>query len=136
MKKLAIVYITSLLCLLSLPAAADKFDGTVPMLCASIEANACAVGGECLGGLPEEINAPQFARIDVNKKLINVKRSAGEKQTTKIQSVKRMDGKLILQGVENGRGWSITISETTGKMTAAAASDEVAFMLFGACTNL
>jgi hypothetical protein len=41
---------------------------------------------------------------------------------------------MILQGIEDGRGWSIIISEDTGKMTATASQDDVGFVIFGACT--
>ena len=47
-----------------------------------------------------------------------------------------MEGNIILQGVENGRGWSIVISEETGKMSATVAGDEIGFIVFGACTPL
>ena len=39
----------------------------------------------------------------------------------------------ILQGVEF-RGWTITVSEITGKMVLSAAGDAEGFVLFGACT--
>lgn len=45
-----------------------------------------------------------------------------------------MDGRLILQGSQNGRGWSLVISETSGKMNVAAADDGAVFVVFGGCT--
>ena len=43
-------------------------------------------------------------------------------------------GELILQGVENGLGWSLMINESDGQMTLTAAGDRLAFVVFGACT--
>jgi hypothetical protein len=43
-----------------------------------------------------------------------------------------MDGKIFLQGIEL-RGWSIVISEQTGKMSLTASGDDEAFVLFGVC---
>jgi hypothetical protein len=48
---------------------------------------------------------------------------------------------LILQGVEegvegvdDGLGWSMTISKETGKLVLAASGDRKAYVVFGACT--
>jgi hypothetical protein len=47
--------------------------------------------------------------------------------------MERMDGKLILQGVQNGKAWSMVITEATGKMTLTASDDQAGFVIFGAC---
>jgi hypothetical protein len=51
-----------------------------------------------------------------------------------------LDGKLILQGAEDGienvrdgLGWTAAISEETGKFILTASGEEVAFVVFGAC---
>ncbi len=51
-----------------------------------------------------------------------------------------VDGKLILQGAEDGYqsvrdglGWTITIAEDTGRVVMTASGDKVAFVVFGAC---
>ncbi len=50
-----------------------------------------------------------------------------------------MDGKLILQGAEDGYekmrdglGWTMAISEATGQVVLTAAGEGVAFVIFGA----
>ena len=55
---------------------------------------------------------------------------------TVIGSSTRNEGELLLQGVENGRGWSMAITEATGRMVISVAGDEIAFVVFGACTGL
>ena len=47
----------------------------------------------------------------------------------------RLDGKLVLYGGENGRGWAATVAEDTGRMSAGIVTDEYAFTLFGTCTE-
>jgi hypothetical protein len=42
---------------------------------------------------------------------------------------------LILQGVENGKGWTLSINETTGKMVLTVSGDEEGFVAFGVCTQ-
>jgi hypothetical protein len=60
----------------------------------------------------------------------------GEKRATAIKNRQQLDGMLILQGTENGRGWSMAINEKSGEMTLAVAGDQVGFVVFGACMRL
>ena len=46
-----------------------------------------------------------------------------------------LNGRLVLQGGENGRGWSATIDEANGVMSAAVVDEDHTFSLFGACTT-
>jgi hypothetical protein len=41
---------------------------------------------------------------------------------------------LVIQGFENSRAFSATISEKSGKLVGAIAADEAGYLLFGACT--
>jgi hypothetical protein len=43
---------------------------------------------------------------------------------------------MILQGVENGHGWSMSIDQKTGRITTTVSGEEVGFMVFGACTTI
>jgi len=47
--------------------------------------------------------------------------------------VLRLDGRLILQGSENGRSWTATIAEDTGKISMAVADRDHVFAIFGSC---
>jgi hypothetical protein len=42
---------------------------------------------------------------------------------------------MVLQGSENGRGWTMVISEETGKVSATVSDDQVGFVIFGASTK-
>ena len=42
---------------------------------------------------------------------------------------------LVLQGVENGRGWDMAINTRTGRMSASGVGDAVSFLAFGTCTT-
>lgn len=53
-----------------------------------------------------------------------------------IKNFARIDGGIIMQGVQADCGWTIRISEETGKMSASVAGEQVGFILFGACTAL
>jgi hypothetical protein len=116
-----------------LPVTAGDFDGSKPLLCAVTEALECGPDGECRRESAEEVNIPQFLRIDFKKKTISGTLESGEVRTAKIENMARSDGKLILQGVQNGKGWSMVITEATGKMTVTASDDRAGFVVFGAC---
>ena len=51
-----------------------------------------------------------------------------------IKNVERANGKTILQGAQAERGWTLTIAEDTGKMSATVSTDGEGFIVFGACT--
>ena len=120
----------------STAANAEGLDGSRPLICASIEAYDCGPGEECLRGTAESIDAPQLMRLDFEPTLARATRANGEERTAKIESLTRVEGKLILQGVQSGLGWSMTIAQENGAMALTAAGDRTAFVIFGACTPL
>lgn len=144
MNKLKLMVLVLLgICLAPYTAAAGDFDGSQPLLCASMDIIECDAGGECFQVTAESINAPQFLRIDFKKKNIRAKRTSKDERTTMIERMERVDGKLIVQGAEDGiegvrdgLGWTLAIAEETGKMVLTGSGDEVAFVVFGACTPL
>ena len=101
-----------------LQLAAAQFDGSAPLLCAVIEVIECDAGGDCLEIPAEMARIPHFLVINFADKTISATEESGREETTAIQNVQRIGGKLILQGAENGRGWSIVISEDSGRMSA------------------
>ena len=117
-------------------ATPSKFDGSRPVLCASVDTVECDPTGECMQGTALSVNVPQFFRINFEDRSIQGTRPDGTDVTTKIMSRTADTGQLILQGVENGRGWSMAIEAETGRMTLTASAREAGFMVFGACTIL
>src|SRR5262249_25053876 len=79
-------------------------------------------------GLPEEIGAPAFMRIDVPNKAV-----IGPKRTSPILLADKSDTQLMLQGSEFGYGWIIVVDQETGRMTLTLANRENVFVLFGPC---
>ena len=72
--------------------------------------------------------------IDFSKKVIRSTDESGHKGTSAIKSMERTEKQIILQGIENHRGWSIAIDRETGALKAASSGKDVNFMFFGACT--
>jgi hypothetical protein len=117
------------------PAAAGAaLDGSGPLLCAINTIMECDGTGQCqrLTAL-QHPDFPSFLRVNVSERQITDGQRSGRK--TEIRSAARIDGRLILQGGENGRGWSATIAEDTGRMAAGVVADDFSFALFGACTT-
>lgn len=142
MKKMKIFgLITALTGLISLPAMAGDFDGSKPLICALMDLIECDAGSNCQSKTAEELGLPQFFRINFVEKQISGTQSGGSGKSTPIENLKHIDGKLIIQGaqdgvedVRDGVGWSLAIAEETGKLVLTASGDEVGFVVFGACT--
>jgi len=113
----------------STTAIAGDFDGSKPLICAPVQAMECYAGEECKMGLPEAVGAPAFMRIDFNQR-----RVVGPKRSSAIDSVTADEHQLLLQGVELGHAWSMSLNHGTGKMILSLVGKDVAFVLFGSCT--
>jgi hypothetical protein len=120
---------------------AGDFDGRQNLICAAMDVNECLPGGECKRMTALEVNFPDFIRINFKDKAIRTEQSGGEKLKTTIERMETVDGKIIIQGAEDGRedtkdglGWTVAIDEENGKMVLSASGTDVAFVVFGACT--
>lgn len=127
----------SFLTLASGTAAAANFDGTQPLVCASIYATECvAETQQCSSGAPWMINFPVFTEIDFKAKTLSTTRHHEVDRVSKIEEVQRMpSGYLSIQGKDGDYSWSAMISEETGAMTLSVAGAEIGFIVFGACTT-
>jgi hypothetical protein len=121
------------LTLVPLRAGAASLDGSTPFLCAISTVMECDGTGQCdRHTAPQHRDFPSFLRVNVAQRLITDARNVGRR--AEITSWRRLDGRLILYGGENARGWSATIAEDTARMSAGLVADEFTFALFGACT--
>ena len=131
----------TIICMFSVPAIAGNFDGSKELLCAVMDIMECIPGGKCQEVTAEEVGIPNFLRIDINEKKLSATFGNGSKKNSAIKNIEKIDGKVILQGAEDGiegirdgLGWSLAIDEENGKMVLTASGDAVAFVMFGACT--
>ncbi len=117
------------LTLLATSGLAADFDGSKPLLCATQAALDCARGDDCAAGLPEEIGAPSFMRIDLAKKSV-----IGPQNTTEILLQDKSGKQLLLQGRESGFGWTIVVDQQSGELTVTLTNRNGAYVLYGACS--
>ena len=111
-------------------AAAGPYDGSRPLLCGVTAILECAASGQCERHIADDESAPAVLRFDVAGQTV----TTGAARRSPLKSVARLDGQLILQGGENGRGWSATIHEDSGRMAVAIVDNDYTFSLFGACS--
>jgi hypothetical protein len=122
-----------LFCAVTQPALAADFDGSRPLVCAMIEAFECGLDTGCESGTPESNGLSRFLRIDFDKKEVYTTKQA-QAQASKIEKMERAGGVVLLSGTQNGRGWNLSLTEATGYLVLTVAGDQVAFVVFGACT--
>ena len=128
-------FIMIVCCLSVMPsmAAAATYDGSAPLLCAALTIQECANDtGECHRRTAEEVNIPQFIKVDVAQKTITS--TGSDTRQSPIQVLGHLQDRLLMQGGRGPRGWSMVIAKETGKLSASVVTDEVGFIIFGACT--
>jgi hypothetical protein len=116
------------------PVTADMLKDATRMLCAPGPVFHCVADGGCNSELPEDENVPDFIEVDLKRKTLATTRASGEDRSTPIQGQSREAGYIYLQGVENGRSFSMVISENTGELTFTVATDGETATMFGDCT--
>ena len=124
---------------ITLPALSAGFDGSKTLLCATQYVSQCDAGVDCVNVFPASVNVPDFFVVNTADKLIG---NLTDDRTTPVERVEHLDGKLILQGaddgieeVRDGLAWSMAINEDTGKLVLSAAGDGFAMVIFGACAQ-
>ena len=123
--------LAALLCLAAATMAqASDFDGSKPLICATVEAVDCSPGIPCTRGLPDDVGAPAFMRIDFKKKQIS-----GPHRVTEIRFMEKDKDQLLMQGTELGFAWTVVI-DAAGRMSIALTDRTAAITLFGSCTPL
>ncbi len=122
---------------------AGDFDGTRPLLISVIRVVECTPDGTCREVTPASVELSQFLKIDFTNKTIRPAATDDKTPATTIERQEVVDGKLILQGAEDGYekmrdglGWTMAISEESGQVVLTASGDQVAFVVFGAALPL
>lgn len=118
-------------------ASASGMDASKSIVCAVVDVVGCTETGACMEGTARGFDLPEFLIVDAQKSAVQAAYEAGHKDVSSpVKSSQKSGDHLIVQGVENGRGWDIAINTKSGRMSASGVGDEVSFLLFGACTSL
>jgi len=114
-------------------AEANSFDGSQNLICFALDTVHCASDDVCLEGRAADLNLPQFLRVDFTEMLVRRRTGEDTERSSKIGSVSKSDDSLVLQGAEEGLGWTLLV-EKNSEMTVTASGSGEAFAIFGACT--
>ena len=122
--------------LLSLPfsISAKEITEKDQLICAVSETALCRANEECIEGSVEVVDLPALLRLNLAKKTIASTRLSGEQRTSTINAVNKSKHNLILQGVQEGSGWSMTIDQKNGQMSVSSSLDGEGYIAFGVCT--
>jgi hypothetical protein len=135
MRNLIIIFAIATIGIFSSAFPAFSLDTSAPLLCSVTKAIECTTENSCIEGTAETYDLPQFVKVDLQgKKIIEV----GEntlKRESEIKNLQQINNTSIIQGIENGRSWSVVIGDE-GKMSAAVSESGVGFIVFGACISL
>ena len=107
-----------------------------PLLCHLVKPLACDARNNCAFSTAEIMHLPEFVKVDVAAMTISGEEPGGQFLTAKIENMQEEDQRLVLYGSENGVGWSMLIAKPKNKMTLTLVDDQVAAVIFGACSRL
>lgn len=116
-------------------AFADNIKSADRLLCSTSLIVVCFEDGDCIDTLPWQVNVPQFIMIDTKKMTLSTTKASNENRSTRIRTLQRDAGTIILQGIEQGRAFSYVIDEASRLATVSVARDGVSVSVFGACTD-
>lgn len=132
MHKFSKTFAVAIFCLAATTTVvAEDFDGSKPLICATVEARDCVLRTECFSGEATHVGAPAFFRLDFKEKTIY-----GPERSSPIKSFEESPAAILLQGSEIGYALSIGINKQSGDFSASITNYEGSFLLFGNCTVL
>jgi hypothetical protein len=117
--------------LLAAPARAAGVDGAAPLACDLLEVSQCDGAASCAAVEFAEIDLPPTFHVDFEAKRLTSEDGA---RTSPISGQDLLEGVLVLQGHQNGRGWTMVIDRVTGHLSATIADGEGALVIAGGCT--
>ena len=116
--------------------SAETLSESSKLVCSSIDVIACKDGRHCADGSSQSFELPEFMFINFKDKTVRAKNHDGNNYVSPIKNFEITKSQLIIQGIENHRGWSAAIDRKTGRLTISSVGDEVSIMIFGACTTI
>jgi hypothetical protein len=129
--------------LVTLPhAASADYVGPEVFTCASMEVMECMPAKGCQRVSAVVADLPRFFKVDMKNREITAVR-VDDTRKSSIERLEEVEGKLMLQGAEEGRegvrdglGWTMSVDRERGDMVLTASGEDVAFVVFGACTTM
>jgi hypothetical protein len=121
---------------ISAHANASNFDGKSNLVCASKIVIGCVYDKACIEGSSSSFDLPNFIVVNFAKKQIHATKESGIEDVSPFKNMETTDSQIIIQGVENHRGWTAAIDRNSGHLSVSSTGSEVSFMIFGNCTGI
>ena len=106
------------------------------LICASVNVVACIDNGICQQGTAQNFDVPTFMIIDFERKLIQTRGEVEGEAVSHILSSEMGKDSILLQGYEEGRGWTMALVRGTGRMRLSSTGPDMNFTITGNCTQL
>jgi hypothetical protein len=104
-----------------------------PYVCSLTRAVECDRDLNC-GAPALEQPTPTFIHVDHEASLITLLAPAERRgETTQIDASARDGDRVIMSGVEAGRGWTLSLSETDGSAVMTVNLGDAGYVAFGQC---
>ncbi|HTT01106.1 MAG TPA: hypothetical protein VMG11_03380 [Steroidobacteraceae bacterium] len=110
-------------------AAAEEFDGSMPLTCTPSAGQDCQPTKAC-GKLKPESKGPIEMQIDFANKTV---KTPYRTTLLPIQNSAMNEQQLIMQGTDLKFAWSAIVNRKTGALTLAIADRVGAYVIFGKC---
>jgi len=111
-------------------ASAEGLDASKQLTCTLNGSSQCDAEAACIPVTLDQIDLSDTIVVDfANGRLA----SKVNERTSPIDDVDVLEGVLVVQGHQNGRGWTMVIDRTSGHLSAALTETEGAFVLAGEC---
>lgn len=106
------------------------------LVCSTVDIQECVNGQACVELTASAIEVPPILRVNFKDKVVTGKRINGDDLSAPISWIYRTAEGVLLQGVDNGLGWSMTLTEADGSMSLAVSGDFVGYVIFGNCAPM
>ena len=126
------------ICLLLVPgvSGAAGVGDADQMVCSIIDVVECDTAGECVFSDAASINLPRFIKVDIkNQKLSDATVKENAKETA-IRFMEKTEKKIVMQGFENARAWTLIVSKESGDFSSTISEEDYGIVVFGACLAL
>ncbi|TDI90798.1 MAG: hypothetical protein E2O75_05690 [Chloroflexi bacterium] len=119
--------------------AAASFDGKQSLVCTTTELYECDPARGCRLVDPVDAGDVRHIHVDFRNKVVKLHPDETA-HASRIDRVETVDGKLVIQGIEDGTedavdggGWTLSIDNRYGSMVFTVAGGSMSFSGFGGC---
>ncbi|MEH6635695.1 MAG: hypothetical protein V7700_09250 [Halioglobus sp.] len=120
--------------LLATGVSAAAISGKSDLTCATIDVVGCT-SSACTRGQATTFDLPTFMFVDVERRVVYAENESGEEVVSPIKNFEVTENAIVLQGLEDHRGWTAGIDRKSGGLTLSSTGADVSFIIFGNCTE-